>query len=509
MKIYFINSKKENCGVYQYGLRVWDCIKSSKLDVKYFEIENLEEFYALDLKNVDILFFNWIEGGITGPFAWYNLPVISKIKNQYDITTVTIMHTPDFSTAVFDYYVDQDTNNGGFTRPLYEYDISKPKVKNDIVNIGSFGFAGYHKGFDDIVRLVNDQYDEAVVNLHITNAYYGDPEGIHQLKIIEDIKNISRKPGIQLNITSEFYNNEDMLDFVRKNDLIILAYKGAGDISAVPDYVISTNTPIAVSDAKAFRHVYTKEIDISLNKIKDIIDYNLKTDHVKKLRESWSRENTVLCFENLMNIIYENMEKKSYAQVFQDLFVFKLIGSEGFFLDLGAGWDHSGINSNTLLLEEKGWNGICVDANPDSAKRRKDTSIRASVLNTRIPDTGIKEILDSHNAPKVIDYLSIDIEPFTIIALENFPFGEYDFKVMTFEHDFYAHGSGQKDAAYKILSEKGYVRLCNNVNVPEALGIGLYFEDWWINPKYFSEDFIARNTFSEQLGSYIVDNIKN
>lgn len=508
MKIYFINSKKKNCGVYQYGLRIWDSIKNSNLDIKYYEIETIEEFTKLDFYDIDIIFFNWIEGGITGPFGWYNHEVAIELKNKFSITTATVMHTPDFSTATFDYYVDQDTNKSGFIRPLYEYDISKPKPKNKILNIGSFGFAGDHKGFDDIVKMVNDQYDEAVINLHITNAYYGDVEGVHQHRIIDTIKNIERKPGIELNITTDFLTNDQILDFVYRNDIIILAYKGSRDISGVPDYVISANTPIAVSNAGSFSHIYNENIDISLHKIPEILEYNNKSKYVESLRKDWSRENMVACFTKLMNSLYEIIDQKTYSQVFQDKFALKLIGKKGFFLDLGAGWDHSGINSNTLLLEENGWNGICVDANRDSAQRRKDFSLRASVICAWIPQVTIKQILDAHNAPKVIDYISIDIEPVTIIGLENFPFDEYDFKVMTFEHDLYAHGPEQKDKAYEMLSSRGYIRLCNNVNVPEAQGLGLYFEDWWINPKYFSEDFIKNNTFSEQLGSYIIKNIK-
>jgi tetrameric-type glycyl-tRNA synthetase alpha subunit len=83
MKIYFINSRRENCGVYQYGLRIWDALKESKLDVTYHEIETTEQFYKLDLNSVDILFFNWIEGGAEGPFGWYQHPTVMDIKNNY------------------------------------------------------------------------------------------------------------------------------------------------------------------------------------------------------------------------------------------------------------------------------------------------------------------------------------------------------------------------------------------------------------------------------------------
>jgi len=198
----------------------------------------------------------------------------------------------------------------------------------------------------------------------------------------------------------------------------------------------------------------------------------------------------------------------SYSQVFQDVFVHTLIGDTGYFLDLGAGDPEGGLNSNTLLLEQKGWDGICVDGHAHHIKNRVDASIRSSAVCAFVPQTTIKEILDNHNAPKVLDYVSVDIEPVSITALHNFPFEEYEFKVMTFEHDLYLRGPAQKIESHDILTRKGYVLLCNNVNVPDVLGFGKYFEDWWVNPKYFSEEFIQTNQFDSELGRNIVTNIR-
>jgi hypothetical protein len=203
-----------------------------------------------------------------------------------------------------------------------------------------------------------------------------------------------------------------------------------------------------------------------------------------------------------------NITDTTYAQVNQDQFVLKLVGENGYFLDLGAGWDHSGVNSNTLLLEENGWNGICVEGDIPSYNLRLEKTKHATVLNVYIPQTKIEDILKDNNAPKLIDYVSIDIDPMSIIALDNFPFDEYEFKVMTFEHDTYRNGPEQKEKAYSLLTEKGYICLCNDVRVPESMGETNYFEDWYINPKYFTEEFISNNTFNKCLGSDIVKNIK-
>lgn len=504
MKIYFINSKEKSCGVYQYGLRFWEAIKDTKLNVEYFEISNVQEFYSLNFSDVDIIFFNWIEGGSTGPFGWFTHQVAAQLK-QFDIKTVSILHTNScFSTSI-DTFIDQNPIESNLPRPLYKFDINKPKDKNEIINIGSFGFAGSHKGFADIVRMVNEQFTEAKININVTNAFYGDVSGEALRTVVEEINNVPRKEGIELNLTTSFMDNNDLLNFVYNNDLVVFAYRTVGDISSVVDYAISTNTPIAVTSIPAFRHVYVEQIDIYKNKLQDILDYNLRSNYVETFREEWSTDNLKMFFEIAMNKIGQ----KSYAQVCQDRFALELIGTDGFFLDLGAGWDGGVLNSNTLLLEEFGWDGISVDGNPEHANRRRSKCIRSKVICEYIPETTIKEILDSNFAPKVIDYVSVDIEPFSMVALNNFPFDDYEFKVMTFEHDLYAAGPKQKQEAYDLLTSHGYVRLCNNVNVPESMGMGLFFEDWWVNPKYFSQQFIENNTFDGELGSFITSNIRN
>ena len=55
---------------------------------------------------------------------------------------------------------------------------------------------------------------------------------------------------------------------------------------------------------------------------------------------------------------------------------------KGFYVDIGA--FHPQVFSNTLLFYERGWNGINIDANPDSMKlfkkfRKRDINIEAGV----------------------------------------------------------------------------------------------------------------------------------
>jgi hypothetical protein len=198
-----------------------------------------------------------------------------------------------------------------------------------------------------------------------------------------------------------------------------------------------------------------------------------------------------------------------HSQILQDEFVHKLIGDSGFFVDIGAGWVEPQLNSNSLLLEEKGWSGICIDGDKQSAENRKNKAIRANVLNVMIPDTTIISILKDYNAPSIIDYVSIDIEPSSLTGLINFPLDEYEFKVLTFEHDSYRTGLNDKNTSHEILKSKGYICLCEDLCVPREFSLTGYFEDWWVNPKYFNPEYINVNTFHGVTGQFVVENIKS
>ena len=76
----------------------------------------------------------------------------------------------------------------------------------------------YDNLVEDIVNMVNDQFDEAVINLLITSAHYGDVNNTERDRIIANIKQIELKSGIQLNIHKEFMNefNKDEIDKIPK-----------------------------------------------------------------------------------------------------------------------------------------------------------------------------------------------------------------------------------------------------------------------------------------------------
>jgi hypothetical protein len=149
--------------------------------------------------------------------------------------------------------------------------------------------------------------------------------------------------------------------------------------------------------------------------------------------------------------------------------------TNGYFVDLAA-TDGIKIN-NTFLLEKKlNWNGICIEPNTyyyNKLKKNRICNVTDIVvdktndneINFRI-DNGelggivdndtdnnynirgkelekaiilklktktLEYVLDSFNAPKIIDYLSLDVEGAEERILSNFPFDKYIFYALTIE----------------------------------------------------------------------------
>lgn len=151
---------------------------------------------------------------------------------------------------------------------------------------------------------------------------------------------------------------------------------------------------------------------------------------------------------------------------------------DGFFVDLAAG-DGRTI-SNTYLLETAlNWSGVCIEPHPrfigELKKNRgctivdkcvdykvhtvefrtdngmgsgviaDDTDnnerIRASAIQTarqnycvrKMETMTLEQILEQSNAPKIIDYLSFDVEGCETRIMRNFPFDKYTFLSMTIE----------------------------------------------------------------------------
>jgi FkbM family methyltransferase len=199
----------------------------------------------------------------------------------------------------------------------------------------------------------------------------------------------------------------------------------------------------------------------------------------------------------------------SRSQLRQDLFVLHELDFKhgGFFVEFGA---TNGVDlSNTFILEKKfGWSGIlaepakvwhaeliqnrschietkCVWRSTGeqltfSETREAELStitefvacdghseVRKDALAYSVETISLNDLLEKYNAPRHIDYLSIDTEGSEYEILSGLDFDRYDIKVITCEHNFMP----SRDKIFRLLSDAGYIRKFENISA---------WDDWYV-----------------------------
>lgn len=183
-----------------------------------------------------------------------------------------------------------------------------------------------------------------------------------------------------------------------------------------------------------------------------------------------------------------------YSQAFQDEFVDIVLDSQrqGFYVDVGGACDDHKNGSNTLMFEERGWDGIIIDGEPKNRMAGRKCNFIEAFIGEESGMQALGKILKEQNVPQLVDYLSIDIEGQDYYALKSFLNEGFEFKVATIEHNLYSRNpwvDAMKSNTFNILNSKGYVRLVENAGDRASLEDfhrGWAFEDWFINPKYIT-----------------------
>jgi hypothetical protein len=183
------------------------------------------------------------------------------------------------------------------------------------------------------------------------------------------------------------------------------------------------------------------------------------------------------------------MSDTFYSQAGQDNFVFVMLydllkkNDAGTYLEIGAGYPIE--NNNTYYFEKNyDWRGVSIDIINNLIplwNNRKNSLVIADALKI-----DYASLLASF--PKVMDYLSLDIDGFYDEVLEKIPFDEHTFRVITIEHDAYRFGDFYRNREREILQRNGYLLICGDVFTFE---VGA-FEDWWIHPSCFPEEIIRK-----------------
>lgn len=218
-----------------------------------------------------------------------------------------------------------------------------------------------------------------------------------------------------------------------------------------------------------------------------------------------------------------------HSQLTQDRDVALLLNCKrnGFFIDLAAN-DPVWISNTRFLERDLGFTGVCVDANErywHSLAHRRGCSVVGAPVgnendaevvlalrpdapwlggvvakntdNTPAPGGTTKKakrrtvrldtVLDFVNAPRTIDYLSLDVEGFETEVLKNYDFGKREITVLTVERP--------KPSLTKVLVAEKYV----NVTPAHYAAVG---ETLWVfgMTQSEAEERLRGNCVEEVLG---------
>lgn len=201
------------------------------------------------------------------------------------------------------------------------------------------------------------------------------------------------------------------------------------------------------------------------------------------------------------------------SQYGQEEWVIRLLNGKrkGFFIDSGA-WDPIQLSNTYRLESEFMWNGVCVEPLPHCAdalracrgcsvvevaldlangtadfivvgalsglkgKTGKDVwdNNRSDPANKVITvrTATIGSVLEQVNAPRLIDYWSLDTEGNELDILRSFPWDKYSVSLISVEHNL---ENGRKEKIHEFMTELGY-------HVPSDI------------PDNVHESFYAKNT---------------
>ena len=127
-------------------------------------------------------------------------------------------------------------------------------------------------------------------------------------------------------------------------------------------------------------------------------------------------------------------------------------------MDFRCVWKTSGESLDLIVPSEPEFSKI------STLKNQKKLKVEQL---EKVETISLIDLLKTHNAPRNIDYLSIDTEGSEYEILKAFDFSKYRISVITCEHNF----SNRRGKIFKLLNKNGYQRVFQGLS---------RWDDWYI-----------------------------
>ena len=211
----------------------------------------------------------------------------------------------------------------------------------------------------------------------------------------------------------------------------------------------------------------------------------------------------------ISSVLEKTLIRQSKSQLGQDLLGLSISGLDkpGFFVEFGAS-DGVALSNSYILEKNFGWSGILCE--PSTGWHEALKQNRSCVIDTRcvyfvsgrkisfsenylgelsaitayaepnasgilkrttssyeVETVSLLDLLIEHNAPKFVDFLSIDTEGSEFEILKNFDFQSYRFGAICVEHNF----GDTREKINELLLAKGYIQAHADLSG---------FDDWYV-----------------------------
>ncbi len=236
------------------------------------------------------------------------------------------------------------------------------------------------------------------------------------------------------------------------------------------------------------------------------LGYSIKSKTKKSLIQRTWRSGSSAAFSSTQE---KNLLRHSKSQLGQDILALTVSGLDkpGFFVEFGAS-DGLALSNSHLLEKRFGWNGVLCE--PSTAWHEALKQNRGCIIDTRcvysvsgekisfsenylgelsaitayaepnasgilkrttfsyeVETISLLDLLEQHNAPKFVDFLSIDTEGSEFEILKNFDFHSYRFGAICVEHNF----ADTREKINNLLLANGYVQVHADLSD---------FDDWYV-----------------------------
>jgi|694.fasta_scaffold105239_3 hypothetical protein len=334
IKVMYVNPSNKECGIYQYGMRVYKSLeqwlhKWSDWELVYVENYTDVQKHINDINEhkPDVILYSYHPTAT--PFADGYMGNADK-----DILHIGITHEQEqciidnpasphnwYGGSLFPYWIGHDPtivinrdNCFNATRPILRSQWREKSGDDKRITFGNSGFGFRRKLHADITKSIIAEFDEAVIRFNMPPSHFGDKQLHEASQIAEECRRIvsnSGKRGIELRVTHNLLETEEeIVDWLYDNDVNIYFFEQQHvpshmrGVSSSPDNALSTRRPLIVNRCSMMRHLNPIFGAYGVDgNIKELLERQQRYNTPQLVYNEWSAERTAGEYYNIIRNI--------------------------------------------------------------------------------------------------------------------------------------------------------------------------------------------------------------